>query len=414
MKKLRLQVRTTVDALHAMGYGHGDRIAISLPNGPGMAVTFLAVASAFTCVPLNPACREQEFETYLSQAGVDAVILPSGASPMSSRVPVITLSPSGSEAGAFTIAGEDRKGSIDRAYATPGDVGLLLQTSGTTSRPKLVPLTQSGMVAAALNMAVPLALSREDRCLNVSPLYYVGGLLGSLLGTIATGGSVVCTPGFQPERFFEWVRTFHPTWYTSVPAIHQRILQLAAERPDDARTSGLRLIRTSAAAMPHTVRQGLEDLFGVPVIEAYGMTEAPHQIATNPLPPLPRKAGSVGRGVGVEIAIVDDCGHIMRSGGQGEVVIEVRASLAATRTIRWLTLWLFPAAGSTPATWGTWTRTATCLSTVASKKPLTGAATRYPRRDRGGPAVSPVGIRSGRFLDTRPGAGRKRRCPRSS
>ncbi|OPY30761.1 MAG: 3-hydroxypropionyl-coenzyme A synthetase [Methanocella sp. PtaU1.Bin125] len=320
-EKLRLQVRTTVDALHAMGYGHGDRIAVSLPNGPEMAVAFLAVASAFTCVPLNPGCREQEVTACLAGAKADAIILPSGAVAASPGVPVITLSPAGGEAGGFTIAGEARAGNIDRAPAAPDDIGMLLYTSGTTARPKLVPLTQSGMVGAALNMAVPLALTREDRCLNVSPLYYVGGLLGSLLGTIATGGSVVCAPGFQPERFFEWLRAYRPTWYTSVPAIHQHVLQLATERPDEARMSGLRLIRTSAAAMPQAVREGLEQAFGVPVIEAYGMTEAPHQIATNPLPPLPRKPGSVGRGVGVEIAVVDGCGQIMRPGGRGEVVI---------------------------------------------------------------------------------------------
>lgn len=321
-EKLRFQVRTTVDALHALGYGHGDRIAVSLPNGPEMAVAFLAVASAFTCVPLNPACREQELTTYLAQAKADAVILLSGATATFPGVPVITLSPASIDAGAFTIAGEHRSGDSNHVYAGPDDVGLLLQTSGTTARPKLVPLTQSGMVGAALNMAEPLALTRQDRCLNVSPLYYVGGLLGSLLGTIATGGSVVCTPGFQPERFFEWVRAFHPTWYTSVPTIHQKVLQLAMERPDVARTSGLRLIRTSAAAMPYTVKQGLEGLFGVPVVEAYGMTEAPHQIATNPLPPLPRKAGSVGRGVGVEIAIIDGRGNYLAPGGTGEVVIK--------------------------------------------------------------------------------------------
>lgn len=324
---LRLQVRNTVDALHAMGYGPGERISPILPNGPEMAVAFLAVASAFTCVPLNPAYREKELEIYLSETKAGAVIAPSGAgtpataAARSRGLPIITLTPEGDVAGAFTLAGKKNKEGRGRAYARPGDTGMVLHTSGTTSRPKLVPLAQSSMVSAALNMARPLALTRADRCLNISPLYYVGGLLGSLMGTIATGGSVVCTPGFQPERFFDWVRAFRPSWYTSVPAIHRKVLELAREQQAAARSSGFRLIRSSASALPAPVIKGLEDLFGVPVIEAYGMTEAPHQIATNPLPPLPRKLGSVGKGVDVEIAVMDDHGNYMPPGSKGEIVI---------------------------------------------------------------------------------------------
>jgi acyl-CoA synthetase (AMP-forming)/AMP-acid ligase II/acyl carrier protein len=326
-EKLRVRVRRTVGALHGMGYGGGDRIAVVLPNGPEMAVAFLAVASAFTCVPMNPAYREHELTAYLAETRASAVIVPPGdetpatAVARSLGVPAIALAPAGSEAGAFTLEGATGGECREIAFATPDDTGLLLHTSGTTSRPKLVPLSQSGMVSAALNMAVPLGLTREDRCLNVSPLYYVGGLLGSLMGTIATGGSVVCTPGFRAESFLDWVRTFRPTWYTSVPAIHRQVLELAAVQPEAARASSFRLIRTSAAAMPPAVAKGLEDAFGVPVIEAYGMTEAPHQIATNPLPPLPRKHGSVGRGVGVEIAVTDDRGNAVPPGSKGEIVI---------------------------------------------------------------------------------------------
>ena len=314
---LRDHVGHVHDQLHDMGYGRGDRIAVVLPNGPEMAVAFLAIASGFSCAPLNPAYRADELGFYLPDLRADAVLVPAGdrgpaaAVAESLGIPVITLSTGGDDAGVFTLAGGRGKGMADRACAGPDDVALLLHTSGTTSRPKLVPLHQSSVIASARHIAESLALTESDKCLNVMPLFHVHGLVGALLSSIVSGGSVVCAPGFQAADFPRWLRDYGPTWYTAVPTIHQKVLEQAKSPAGAPGPLRLRFIRSSSAAMPAVVLQGLEQAFGVPVIEAYGMTEASHQIATNPLPPLARKAGSVGTGTGLEIGIMDDRGDFL-------------------------------------------------------------------------------------------------------
>jgi acyl-CoA synthetase (AMP-forming)/AMP-acid ligase II/acyl carrier protein len=324
---LRDHAERVLTKLHDMGYGRGDRIAVVLPDGPEMAVAFLAIASGFTCAPLNPAYREDELAFYLPDLRADAVVAPAGdRQPAASvaeslGIPVITLSPGGDEAGVFTLSGGRGKGTAGMACAGPDDIALLLHTSGTTSRPKLVPLHQSSIVTSARHIAESLALTESDKCLNVMPLFHVHGLIGALLASVVSGGSVVCTPGFAAPDFPRWLREYGPTWYTAVPTIHQKVLGQLKGSSGVAGPLRLRFIRSSSAAMPAVVRQGLEQTFGVPVIEAYGMTEASHQIATNPLPPLARKAGSVGVGTGLEIAIMDDRGDFLPPETQGEIVL---------------------------------------------------------------------------------------------
>jgi acyl-CoA synthetase (AMP-forming)/AMP-acid ligase II/acyl carrier protein len=324
---LRDRVVRVHDQLHDMGYSRGDRIAVVLPNGPEMAVAFLAITSGFSCAPLNPAYRADELGFYLPDLRADAVIVPAddrgpAASVAESLgIPVITMSPGGDDAGDFSLAGGRGKGTADSTCAGPNDIALLLHTSGTTSRPKLVPLYQSGVIASARHIAEALALTGSDKCLNVMPLFHVHGLIGALLASVVSGGSVVCAPGFQAADFPRWLRDYGPTWYTAVPTIHQKVLEQAKNASTATGPLRLRFIRSSSAAMPAAILHGLEQAFGVPVIEAYGMTEASHQIATNPLPPLARKAGSVGTGTGMEIAIMDDRGDILPPETQGEIVL---------------------------------------------------------------------------------------------
>ena len=200
-------------------------------------------------------------------------------------------------------------------------MALLLHTSGTTSRPKLVPLHQSSVVASARHIAESLALTESDKCLNVMPLFHVHGLVGAVLASLVSGGSVVCTPGFNGRRLPPVAPRRRPDLVHGGPH-HTPESPGADTGPAGAPGSqGLRFIRSSSAAMPAAVREGLEQAFGVPVIEAYGMTEASHQITTNPLPPLARKAGSVGTGTGLEIAIMDDRGDILPPEARGEIVL---------------------------------------------------------------------------------------------
>jgi non-ribosomal peptide synthetase component E (peptide arylation enzyme)/acetyltransferase-like isoleucine patch superfamily enzyme/acyl carrier protein len=237
-------------------------------------------------------------------------------------VPVIELGTAlDMQAGVFTLSGTGQ-GSVDAdAFAGRDDVALLLHTSGTTSRPKLVPLSHANVCQSASNIATTLSLTERDRCLNVMPLFHIHGLMGAVTASITAGASLVCAPGFDPEKFFAWLDEFEPTWYTAVPTIHQAVLGLANAHAAIIARRPLRLIRSSSAAMPVQVMQDLERVFKTQVIESYGMTEAAHQMASNPLAPLPRKAGSVGIAAGPDVAIMDEAGTLLTQGAIGEVVI---------------------------------------------------------------------------------------------
>jgi acyl-CoA synthetase (AMP-forming)/AMP-acid ligase II len=205
--------------------------------------------------------------------------------------------------------------------AGPDDIALLLHTSGTTARPKLVPLSQRNVAASALNIARTLCLAPGDTCLNIMPLFHIHGLIAAVLASVAAGGAVACAPGLDVFAFFDWFEAIRPSWYTAVPTMHQALLELAPRNRDIIGQGRLRFIRSSSASLPAPVMAALEDAFGVPVIEAYGMTEAAHQMASNPLPPGKRVPGSVGIAAGPDIAIMDAAGMLLPTGAAGEVVI---------------------------------------------------------------------------------------------
>jgi len=318
-------VHDTAGALAGWGIGRNDRVAAVLPNGPEMAVAFLATAVIATCAPLNPALRESEFAASLESLRPKAIILEAGAdSPARDAarrlgIPHIELTPIGeAEAGGFTLVGG---GAREVTFADPDDVALVLFTSGTTSKPKMVPLTHRNLCASARNNLTAFALMPGDRCLNIMPMFHIQGLVGILLSSLAAGGSMACTPGFFAPRFFEWVEECRPTWYSGVPTMHQAILAQAAGHREIIARRPLRFIRSCAAKLPPQVLAKLEETFRAPVIEVYGMTEAAQQIACTPFPPGVRKPGSVGLPAGPEVAILDDAGNRLPAGVKGEIAI---------------------------------------------------------------------------------------------
>ncbi len=197
----------------------------------------------------------------------------------------------------------------------------MLHTSGTTSRPKIVPLLQRNVTASAGHIMATLALGPGDVCLNVMPLFHIHGLMAATLASLAAGAQVSCSPGFHALRFFHWLDEVRPTWYTAVPTMHQAVLARADHNPEIVARTRLRLIRSSSASLPPQVMAELERTFRAPVIEAYGMTEAAHQMASNPLPPRARKPGCVGVAAGPEVAVMDEEGNVLPRGAVGEVVI---------------------------------------------------------------------------------------------
>jgi acyl-CoA synthetase (AMP-forming)/AMP-acid ligase II len=323
---LRGLAAETTAALNRAGIGRNDRVAIVLPNGPEMAAAFLAVACAATTAPLNPTYKLEEFDFYLGDLGAKALIVQAGietparTAAAARGIPVIELTPGEGAAGAFTLAVNAGEGAAPGG-AQPDDIALILHTSGTTARPKIVPLSQANLAASSGNIARTLGLGPSDVCLNIMPLFHIHGLIAAVLSSLRAGGSVVCAPGMNAFRFFGWFKEARPTWYTAVPTMHQTLLELAPRYKEIIADGRLRFIRSSSASLPPQVMEALETTYGVPVIEAYGMTEASHQMASNPLPPAPRFAGSVGIAAGPEIAIMDQAGDLLPAGQIGEVVI---------------------------------------------------------------------------------------------
>jgi oxalate---CoA ligase len=327
---LRALAAATTERLNGLGIGRNDRVAIVASNGPEMAASFVAIGAGATTAPLNPAYRAEEFEFYLSDLNAKALVIEQGLDNPANGVaaalgiPIIDLVAARTgPAGSFTLVprGAMAGPPARTGFAESADIALVLHTSGTTSRPKIVPLSQANICASARHVGATLQLKSQDRCLNIMPLFHIHGLIAAVLTSLAAGASVVCTPGFNALRFFAWLDEEKPSWYTAVPTMHQAILARAPRNAEIIARSKLRFIRSSSSSLPPQVLKELEETFGAPVIEAYGMTEAAHQMASNPLPPGARRPGSVGIAAGPEIAIMDESGHLLPPGEIGEVVI---------------------------------------------------------------------------------------------
>jgi acyl-CoA synthetase (AMP-forming)/AMP-acid ligase II len=334
-RQLRSVVAETMASLNAHGIGRNDRVAIVLDNGPNMASAFLGVAASATAAPLNPGYRAEEFEFYLTDLRAGLLIIEADkASPVVEiatklGIPIARLTAVPQRgAGAFTLAfpspasgGTSVAATRQPGPATSDDIALVLHTSGTTSRPKIVPLAQRNICASANNVRRSLALTASDRALNIMPLFHIHGLIAGVMAPLSVGGNVSCSPGFNALKFFGWMSETNPTWYTAVPTMHQAILMRARNSLEVIRANPLRFIRSSSSALPPQVLHELEEVFGAPVVEAYGMTEAAHQMACNPLPPGIRKPGTVGLAAGPEVCILDDNGQVAASGVTGEISI---------------------------------------------------------------------------------------------
>jgi len=326
-ERLSRQIEESIHRLRAFGIRRNDRVALVLPNGPEAVVAFLAIGSCASSAPLNPAYRTAELRSYLHDLKPSALIQQdeagsnAGAAAAELGIPVIRLVPEiHREAGCFSLVGRMATPGTTGEFVQPEDVALLIQTSGTTSRPKLVPLTHTNLWVSARNNQATLQLSEDDRYLNIMPLCHLHSLL-LVISTLFSGGSVIAAPTYQPGRFFAWLDELKPTWYSAAPTLHQAILAEASDYIDTIARRPLRLIRSSAAPLPTRVMAELERVFQSPVIEAYGMTETPFPVTSNPLPPGKRKPGSVGIPAGPEVKVMDEDGNTLPAGTAGEVVI---------------------------------------------------------------------------------------------
>lgn len=323
---LRDNVTALAESLAAAGVERGDRIGMAMPNGLACIVSFLASSMAATSAPLNPGYKDEEFQFYLEDTNAKVLLLPPDAIPdarsaaQAKGVRILIVETDAT--GKVTLQGVgDRKTIPPPAI---DDVALILHTSGSTGRPKRVPLSHKNLSISARNVARSYALTDKDVSLCVMPLFHVHGLVASTLATLATGGTVVVPAKFNPMNFWQTAEATGATWYSAVPTIHQLLLaRVKKDAPRPAGAEKLRFIRSCSASLPPQVLHDLESSFGAPVLEAYGMTEAAHQMASNPLPERgPHLPGSVGIGTDVQITIADDQGHHLKPGERGEVCIK--------------------------------------------------------------------------------------------
>lgn len=329
--ELDSEVARLADILAANGVEPGIPVSIVLINGYEFVATFLAVArSGAIAAPLNPAYTTDEFVFYMEDAGARVAILPSGAHPAreaAAQLGIKTIeadlaASNGHLQVAISSNGVELTSKVDAHVPADSDIALFLHTSGTTSRPKGVPLRHLNLMKSVENIKNTYALTPDDTSLIVMPLFHVHGLIGATLSTLNSGGTVVIPPRFSASAFWHQQAETNSTWYSAVPTIHQILLSRADE--DGAPHESFRLIRSCSAALAPTVFDDLEYRFGAPVLEAYGMTEASHQMSSSPLPPGPRIPGTVGKATGVDVAIMPDekTGELALTGERGEVVIK--------------------------------------------------------------------------------------------
>src|SRR6478672_1548533 len=319
---LRRQVKTMSEALAGIGIKRGDRVANVLPNGLPTIVAFLAGAIAGTAAPLNPAYRFEEFSFYLDDTSAKVLLAPPEGAEEARRaakhlnIPVYAVDMD--EHGNVSIVNAPK--GVPVTPPSPDDVALVLHTSGSTGRPKRVPLKHKNIAVSCQNVAATYGLTAKDISLCVMPLFHIHGLVASTLSTFLTGGTVVVPGKFNPMSFWRTVRDYGVTWYSCVPTIHQLSVARLNAKPEGIEK--LRFVRSCSSALSPALMEKIENIVQVPVLEAYGMTEASHQMCSNPLPPRGRKAASVGPGTGVKVGIMDEEGNLLPSGELGEVVIQ--------------------------------------------------------------------------------------------
>ncbi|MEH2412931.1 acyl--CoA ligase [Nostoc sp.] len=328
-KQLRENVVGLVSQLNSLGLKPGDRIAIAMTNGSPMAITFLAASLYGTAAPLNPKYKQEEFAFYYEDTQAKALItlseIPEAA------IAAVTLdmmlinakvNTDGTLSFELVKTGSEPTESSNPATPNADDLAMILHTSGTTSRPKRVPIRHRNLIASANNIIDAYSLTAADTTLCLMPLFHVHGLVGCLLATLASGGTLICPNGFNALEFWKLVDTYKPTWYSAAPTMHQTILARASRNREIVKANRFRFIRSSSASLPPIIIEQLEATLNAPVVESYSMTEASHLMTTNPLPPKVRKPGTVGYGFGVEVGIMDSEGNLLSLLSLGEVVVK--------------------------------------------------------------------------------------------
>ncbi|TGO87347.1 hypothetical protein BPOR_0232g00070 [Botrytis porri] len=328
-KQLTAEISSFQKKLAKLGVTPQAAVSIALPNTYEFIIAFLAAAwQRGIAAPLNSAYKQEEFEFYIDDLSSAVALVPKGS--FQKDGPAVRAARKYNAAIAecywngrevvLDVKDEGKlkgKGNQKVEQAQPDDVALVLHTSGTTGRPKAVPLTHRNLTTTMKNIQATYKLTPADRTMLVMPLFHVHGLLAGFLAPLMSGGSVIVPPKFSASEFWSDFITHKANWYTAVPTIHQILLK----NPPPTTKPNIRFIRSCSSPLSPTTFHALEETYNAPVLEAYAMTEASHQMTSNALPPGKRQPGSVGIGQGVEVRILDGEGKEVPIGSEGEISI---------------------------------------------------------------------------------------------
>ena len=327
-ERFRQEAHRVAEQIAGAGIERGDRVAIVAPNGIEVLLAFFgAVEAGAVAMPMNPELKPDEFDFALEHSGARlSICVPATVGKVRARacsgqrrdrIAGIFYDPA---AGAH-LDGVSGAGVLQR-QPQPDWEALLLYTSGTTSAPKGVQLTHRNLATSAGNVASWYLLNERDITACVMPLFHVHGLVASVLASLQAGASVVVPQRFSASAFWPIVRAYGVTWYTAVPAIHTILLNNARKSGESRDAASLRFVRSCSSALSPATMQGYEEMFGAPILQAFGMTEAAHQAMSNPLPPRERKPGSIGLPTGVQVTVLDDGGRELPCGQEGELALK--------------------------------------------------------------------------------------------
>jgi len=326
--ELATHVRSISGQLAAQGFGREDRIALALPDEATTVTALLSITAVAIAAPLPSALPVREARRVLNGLRARALIVSSqgqvpavqAAGELGLDVLELAPRPDG-PAGIFELATPRGLAAVSASPAAPGDVAFVLCTSGTTGEPRRVGISHAKFCGAGRDACRVWNLRADDRGFTVSPLFHLAALYHTLAYPLASGGSVFVGPGLDLQRFRDWFQEANPTHFGASPAVYQAILDRAVGLEALRDWPGLRFVRSAAAPLSRSTQERVEAAFGVPLLEAYALTEAGLVSAVGE-EHAGRKPGSVGRSVGPQLSIVDDSGRPLSTGSVGEVLVK--------------------------------------------------------------------------------------------
>lgn len=306
------QVEAVAAQLADMGVTRGDVVAVMLPNRVELLLTILAAwRLGAAATPVNPTLTATEAGHQIGDSGAVVVVTGDPAARFGEAVIL--------HVDALATTSADTS-ALPPARTETGDLALLVYTSGSTGRPKGVMLDHANLGAMITSMGAAIGIQPEDHCLLVLPLFHVNAICVSWLTPMSVGAQLSILSRFHPVEFLQSVAALRPTYFSAVPTIYSHLLALPAEVAPDV--GSVRFAVCGAAPAPPELLAGIEQRFGFPMIEGYGLSEGTCASTVNPIDGV-RKAGTVGPALpGQTVAIMGEDGSLLPTGERGEVVIQ--------------------------------------------------------------------------------------------